>query len=153
MLEDEQKAISAAARPSILSPSMHASTTSNQLDCDAPAGDQFFSFKATMHDPSLPPCGFYLPCEGEHESTGIRLYKQSESIKKKHEKLREQKEQEEEKRLQRVPVAPPTHFDAIKYQQQLLERARKIDTARRRQQEEAQMKAQGVRFFSRYAKV
>jgi hypothetical protein len=86
--------------------------------------------------------------KGERDSPGIRLWKRSKDIQKKHQKLREQKEEDEEKRLQRVPVAPPTHFDAIKYQRQLLERARKIDTARKRQQEQAQLQAQGLESVS-----
>ena len=65
-------------------------------------------------------------------------------IKKKHERLREEKEREEEERLHRVPVAPPQHFDAIKYQQGLLDRARSIDAARKKQQERAQLQAQGL---------
>jgi len=67
-------------------------------------------------------------------------------MKKKQDKLREQREQEEERRLKRVPVAPPQHFDAVKYQQKLLERARKIDTARKRQEDKAQQLAQGHAF-------
>jgi hypothetical protein len=43
-----------------------------------------------------------------------------------------------------VPVAPPQHFDAIKYQKRLLERARNIDLARKKQQEEARQLAQGL---------
>ena len=65
-------------------------------------------------------------------------------IKKKHERLHEEKEREEEERLHRVPVAPPQHFDAIKYQQGLLDRARSIDAARKKQQERAQLQAQGL---------
>jgi hypothetical protein len=83
---------------------------------------------------------------GDHNSPGHRLYSHSEDIKKRQDKLREQREQEEEKRLKRVPVAPPQHFDAVKYQQKLLERARKIDTARKRQEEKAQQLAQGYSF-------
>ena len=81
-----------------------------------------------------------------HNSPGHRLYSHSEAMKKKQDKLREQREQEEEKRLKRVPVAPPQHFDAVKYQQKLLERARKIDTARKRQEDKAQQLAQGHAF-------
>jgi hypothetical protein len=80
----------------------------------------------------------------DHDSPGLRLYKRSEAIKKKHEHLREQKEKDEEERLRRVPVAPPQHFDAIKYQQRLLQRARNIDLARKKQQEVAQQQAQGL---------
>ena len=83
---------------------------------------------------------------GDHNSPGHRLYSHSEAMKKKQDKLREQREQEEERRLKRVPVAPPQHFDAVKYQQKLLERARKIDTARKRQEDKAQQLAQGHAF-------
>jgi hypothetical protein len=88
--------------------------------------------------------------KGERDSPGIRLWKRSKEIQKKHQKLREQKKEDEEKLLQRVPVAPPAHFDAIKYQQQLLERARRIDTARKRQQEQAQLQAQGLQSVLAY---
>ncbi len=117
------------------------------------APKQVTSFHTTIKPASNPaPCAVpaKLTCvfKGERDSPGIRLWKRSKDIQKKHQKLREQKEEDEEKRLQRVPVAPPTHFDAIKYQRQLLERARKIDTARKRQQEQAQLQAQGLESVS-----
>lgn len=80
---------------------------------------------------------------GQRDSPGLRLYKQSEQIKKKHNNLRQQKQHEEQERLQRVPVAPPQHFDAIKYQQELLKRARNMDVARKKQEDMAQHEAQG----------
>jgi hypothetical protein len=83
---------------------------------------------------------------GDRNSPGHRLYSHSEALKKKQDKLREHREQEEEKRLKRVPVAPPQHFDAVKYQQKLLERARKIDNARKIQEDKAQQLAQGHAF-------
>jgi len=67
-------------------------------------------------------------------------------MKKKHEELRVKKEQEEEKRLQRVPVAAPQRFDAIKYQQQMLERARKIDALRKHGELQAMQQAQECTF-------
>jgi hypothetical protein len=38
MLEEEEKAIVAASQPSLRSPNVHASTTSNQLESNSPAG-------------------------------------------------------------------------------------------------------------------
>jgi hypothetical protein len=126
----------AAAQPSLRSPNLQAATTSNQPDGDARAG-------ATA--PIQPPPSFTTArAASDRDSPGLRLYKRSELIKKKHEKLRENMEREEEQRLHRVPVAPPQHFDAVKYQQRLLERARNIDTARKKQQEKAQLQAQGL---------
>jgi hypothetical protein len=56
MLEDEQKAIAAAARPLLLSPSLHVSTTSNQGDSGTEAGDEFSYVHKTSIQPRTMRC-------------------------------------------------------------------------------------------------